>query len=58
MLVMTVVAPKVTKARMKEKAMAGIKVPHMLYYQLLWHKKSHPVAPAHPTIILEVSESL
>ena len=31
---------KVTKARAKEKAMAMIKVPPVLYDQLLWHKKS------------------
>ena len=46
MSVMTAVAAKVTKASMKEKAIAMIKVPHMLYDQLLWHKKS---PPAHPT---------
>ena len=35
MQVMTAVAAKVTKASMKEKAMAMIKVPHMLHEQLL-----------------------
>ena len=54
MSVMTAVAAKVTKARVKDKAMAAIKVPHMLYDQLLWHKKS---PPAHPTLNLEVSVS-
>ena len=54
MSVMTAVAAKVTKAMMKEKAIAGIEVPHMLYDQLLWHKK---LPPAHPTLNLEVSVS-
>ena len=40
MSVITAVAAKVTKASVKKKAMAMIKVPHMLYDQLLWHKKS------------------
>ena len=54
MQVMTAVAAKVTKASMKEKAMAMIKVPHMLHEQLLWHKR---LPPAHPTLSLEVSVS-
>ena len=54
MSVMTAVAAKVTKASMKEKAIAMIKVPHMLYDQLLWHKKS---PPAHPKLNLDVSVS-
>ena len=45
MQVMNAVAVKVTKASMKEKAMAMIKVPNMLHEQLLWHKRS---PPAHP----------
>ena len=54
MQVMTAVAAKVTKVSMKEKAMAMIKVPHMLYEELLWHKRS---PPAHPNLNLEVSVS-
>ena len=47
MSVMTTVAAKVTKANIKEKEMAAIKVPHMLYEQLLWHLRS---PTAHPTL--------
>ena len=54
MSVMTAVAAKVTKVSRKEKLMAIIKVQHMLYEQLLWHKRS---PPAHPTLNLEVSVS-
>ena len=54
MQVMISVAAKVTKASMKEKAMAMIKVPHRLHEQMLWHKRSHPT---HPTLSLEVSVS-
>ena len=54
MSVMTAVAAKVTKVSRKEKLMAIIKVQHMLYEQLLWHKRS---PPAHPILSLEVSVS-